>query len=112
MGHGEAAAQSAHLALGSAVTAGGEGAASLVWVAGHHHQPLSVPEANRDLPCIIHVADHLAGEVAGGFTLDLRPEGPDPMVLEALGLDRASLGNIRAAVVESIGNGDEMMAAA
>ena len=86
--------------------------ASLVWVAGHHHQPLSVPEANRDLPCIIHVADHLAGEVAGGFTLDLRPEGPDPMVLEALGLDRASLGNIRAAVVESIGNGDEMMAAA
>ena len=86
--------------------------ASLVWVAGHHHDPLTVPEANRDLPSIVHVADHLAGEVAGGFTLDLRPGGPDPDVLDALGLVQSDLMEIRTAVIEAIGNGDEMMAAA
>lgn len=85
---------------------------SLVGVVGHHHDPLRLPESARELPCIIHVADHVAGQVAGGFTLDLRPDGPDPLVLDALELGDSALREIRLAVLEAVGNGDEMMAAA
>jgi len=85
---------------------------SLVWVVGHHHDPMAVPVANRDLPGIVHVADHLAGEVAGGFTLDLDGQGPRPEVLEALQLDAAALADLREQLRSTMEHGDELMAAA
>lgn len=86
--------------------------ASLVWVAGHHHDPMAVPEPNRDLPALIHVADHLAGEVAGGFTLDLRSDGPEPEALDHLGLGERGLEKVRTAIRGVLESGDELMAAA
>lgn len=101
-----------HEGFGAALCEHWKFPASLAWVAGHHHEPLAVPAANRDLPCIIHVADHIAGEAAGGFTLDLRGDGPDPLVLEALRLDDVALAEIRATVTAAMTDGDEMMMAA
>jgi HD-like signal output (HDOD) protein len=85
---------------------------SLVWVAGHHHDPVSVPAANRDLPMIVHVADRIAAEVAGGFTLDLQSGGIAPEALECLGLDPLSLEAIRAQAAIVAREGGELLAAA
>ncbi len=101
-----------HEGIGAALCEHWKFPASLVWVAGHHHAPMSVPSANRDLPSIVHVADHVAGAVAGGFTLDLRAEGPDPEVLETLEIGERGLGEVRAAVRSAMGSGDELMVAA
>ena len=101
-----------HESFGKALCEHWKFPASLAWVAGHHHDPLEVPAANRDLPALIHVADHLAGEVAGGFTLDLRPEGPSPEVLDYLHLGEAGLEQVRAAIHKVLDSGDELLAAA
>jgi HD-like signal output (HDOD) protein len=85
---------------------------SLVWVAGHHHDPVSVPTANRDLPMIVHVADRIAAEIAGGFTLDLQSGGIAPEALEYLGLDPLSLEAIRAQAAIIAREGGELLAAA
>ncbi len=101
-----------HEGFGSALCEHWKFPSSLVWVAGHHHEPLAVPGANRDLPLIVHVADHVAGEIAGGFTLDLRPDGPDPEVLDTLRLGESAVEEVRESVQAALASDDEMMAAA
>ena len=77
-----------HEGFGAALCEHWKFPSSLVWVAGNHHDPVSVPMANRDLPMIVHVADRIAAEIAGGFTLDLQSGGIAPEALDCLGLDR------------------------
>lgn len=101
-----------HEGFGAALCQHWKFPASLTWVAGHHHEPLTVPGANRDLPLIVHVADQIAGEVSGGFTLDLRADGPLPEVLDALRIGESGLVTIRNAVLAALDTGDEMLAAA
>lgn len=101
-----------HESFGKALCEHWKFPSSLAWVAGHHHEPLEVPEANRDLPVLIHVADQLAGEVAGGFTLDLRHNGPDPDVLDHLHLGNKGIDEVRAAIREVLDSGDELLSAA
>ena len=91
-----------HEGFGSALCEHWKFPSSLVWVAGHHHAPMSVPNANRDLPLIVHVADHVAGAVAGGFTLDLRAEGPDPEVLETLKIGERGLEEVGVSLAEGL----------
>ena len=91
-----------HEGFGAALCQHWKFPASLTWVAGHHHDPLTVPTANRDLPLIVHVADQIAGEVSGGFTLDLRADGPLPEVLDALQIGESGLVTVRNAVLAAL----------
>lgn len=70
----------------------------LVRVAGAHHDPLALPEAERRAPCLVHVADWMAAECGLGLTLDRRAGIPlDPRVLDVLGL---SADDVAAATAE------------
>ncbi len=101
-----------HEGFGAALCEHWKFPSSLVWAAGHHHDPVSVPPANRDLPMIVHVADRIAAEVSGGFTLDLQAGGIAPEALDFLGLDAASLEAIRVQATLAAREGGEMLAAA
>jgi hypothetical protein len=61
---------------------------------------------------IVHVADRIAAEIAGGFTLDLQSGGIAPEALECLGLDPLSLEAIRAQATIIAREGGELLAAA
>ena len=101
-----------HEGFGAALCEHWKFPSSLVWVAGNHHDPVSVPMANRDLPMIVHVADRIAAEIAGGFTLDLQSGGIAPEALDCLGLDPVSLEAIRAEASMAAREGGELLAAA
>ena len=101
-----------HEAFGSALCEHWKFPSSLVWVAGHHHDPASVPQANCDLPMIVHVADRIAAEIAGGFSLDLQDGGISPEALDHLGIDQVTLDGIRAEASIAARDGGELLAAA
>lgn len=59
---------------------------ALQQVTGWHHAPLSLPLADRKLPAIVYVADHLTARVGIGYTRTIESAGPSPDVLASLGL--------------------------
>ncbi|GIK19187.1 MAG: hypothetical protein AMXMBFR77_15240 [Phycisphaerales bacterium] len=74
--------------------------ASFARVTGHHHNPFDLPFEQRTLPLIVYVADRLAGELEGGFRLDLASLEIDPRALSDLKLTDAMLDSIRTALPE------------
>lgn len=73
-------------------------------VTGFHHRPMELAAENRVLTCIIHVADHLAGELKNGLRLDLRSLDIQPEVRDTLKLSVEKLEEIRALVPEHLKN--------
>lgn len=69
---------------------------SLARVAAHHHSPMALPEADRTMTALVHVADHLAAQCKLGYTRTLSISGIEPRVLEWLGLNEADLDAVRA----------------
>ncbi len=63
---------------------------------GHHHDPLSLPVAERWLPAIVHVADVLAGRAGVGFCRSVGRDHPADGVCELLGLSATDLAEIEA----------------
>lgn len=59
---------------------------ALARVCGHHHEPLELPEGERTLICITHVADHCAAAAQLGFRLDLLTTEVNPAILDELSL--------------------------
>ena len=55
-------------------------------VAGFHHRPMQLPESDRALPAIVHVADILAVRIGAGYTRTVETEAVDRLVLSALNL--------------------------
>lgn len=68
---------------------------SFAFVTGFHHRPLELPYENRTLTCLIHVADRVAGEVTGGYRLDLPSTQQDAGVMEHLKLTAERLTETR-----------------
>ncbi len=68
---------------------------SFAFVTGFHHRPLELPYENRTLTCLIHVADRVAGEVTGGYRLDLTSTQQDAGVMEHLKLTAERLTETR-----------------
>ena len=58
----------------------------LEYVAGFHHRPMQLPESDRTLPAIVHVADILAVWIGAGYTRTVETEAIDPLVLSSLNL--------------------------
>lgn len=75
--------------------------ASFVRVTGYHHRPFELPFEQRTLPLIVYVADRLAGELDGGFRLDLPSLEIDPRAMSDLKLTNEMLDTIRAALPEA-----------
>lgn len=60
-------------------------------VARYHHHPLQLPETDRCLPAIVHVADILAAQIHEGYTRTVETETIDPEILSILNLDEADI---------------------
>lgn len=71
-------------------------------VCGNHHEPLELPEGERTLACITHVADHLAATAALGFRLDIISTEINPAILEELGLTPEVLAPIVEGLPQSV----------
>lgn len=64
-------------------------------VCGWHHNPMDLPSGGRNLACLIHLADRLAGGIKGGFRLDLTTLEPDASALDEIKLTRAQFEELR-----------------
>ncbi len=76
--------------------------ATFAVVTKFHHIPAEAPSESRTIVSIVHVADRIAAEVAGGFRLDLSDLEIDKTALETLGLDDSKLANVREKLTEAI----------
>jgi len=84
-----------HQMLGAALSVSWGFPPSLARVTGHHHAPMSLPAAERQLPAIVHVADHLAAQCKLGYARTVSADGIEDGVLEWLGLSEADLAAVR-----------------
>jgi putative nucleotidyltransferase with HDIG domain len=75
-----------HQALGEALTAKWKFPHSLQTVAGHHHDPFSVPAEQRLLSCLVCIADHICSQQGPGYRLTCWNEPIDPGIIATLGL--------------------------
>lgn len=91
-----------HQAFGAALCDKWKFPRSFSLVTGHHHRPLDLPYESRTLPCLVYVADRLAGEQADGFRLDLLSLDIDAAVLESLKLSAEKLAEVRQALPEHL----------
>lgn len=90
-----------HGLLGAALSRSWGFPASLALVTGHHHAPLALAAADRLLPAIVQVADHLAVKAGIGYTRTMRIEPIAPEVRSALGLTDEMLAEVLAALPEA-----------
>lgn len=60
-------------------------------VARYHHHPMQLPETDRNLPAIVHVADILAAQIHEGYTRTVESENIDPEILSILNLSESDI---------------------
>jgi len=75
---------------------------SFNYVTGAHHDPMSLPDKNRTLACVVYVADHIAAGMDMGFRLDIVDPEPAQEVLSELGLTAAQLDEVREQLPEAL----------
>jgi len=75
-----------HEAFGAALCEAWRFPESLRRVCGHHHQPMLLPDHQRRLTAIVHVADVLAARCALGYARTVDADAPDGDVLAWLGV--------------------------
>ncbi len=68
---------------------------NFAFVAGHHHEPQSLPTGSRMLACIVYAADLLSAEMGYGFRSDVRHTAIAPAVLEEMSMGGEQLDTIR-----------------
>jgi HD-like signal output (HDOD) protein len=98
-----------HELLGAALSVSWGFPSSLALVTGHHHAPMSLPPADRALPAIVHVADHLAAECKLGYARTVYASGIEEGVLEWLGLSDADLNAVREKLPEATAEATQVL---
>jgi len=68
---------------------------SFSYVAGSHHDPLAVPQANRMLVTIINLADKLSAQCKLGFRGDIQDASIDSATYEQLGITAANVESLK-----------------
>lgn len=68
---------------------------SFGFVAGHHHNPLDLPEGSRTLAAVVFVADRVAGSGGYGFRADLPSLTIDDAVADELRLTRDQIARVQ-----------------
>ncbi len=84
-----------HEALGAALSSSWGFPQSLAHVAAHHHAPMALEPAQRVMPALVYVADHLAAECKLGYSRTVHGHTLEPAVCEWLGLSEADLLSVR-----------------
>jgi putative nucleotidyltransferase with HDIG domain len=68
---------------------------SFTYVAGHHHNPTGLPDANRMLTTIVYVADHLSAQLGYGFRADIQDATIEGRALDELRLHGEQLESVK-----------------
>jgi len=79
-------------------------------VCGHHHKPTELPAGSRVLPCMVHIADRLAGAYANGYRLDLVSLSPDPTALDEIKLSPTKIPQLQEKLVKSLSETSALLA--
>ncbi len=87
-----------HDAFGAALCEAWRFPESLGRVCAHHHEPMELPDEQRRLTAIVHVADLLAARSALGYARSVDSDAPQGDVLAWLGLTDEMLSEMRAAL--------------
>jgi len=74
---------------------------SFTYVAGHHHDPTSLPEANRMLTTVVYVADRISAQLGYGFRADIRDSTISGSAIDELRLTQEQLESIRSRMPEA-----------
>src|SRR5689334_1902857 len=67
-------------------------------VAGYHHQPAQLADSNRTLVTLVHIADVLCAQEGQGFNLTAIHQPIDQTLLQAAGLDAASVERVKQSI--------------
>ena len=78
-------------------------------VAGCHHQPMQLPEADRTLPAIVHVADVLAARIGAGYTRTVETKAVDPEVLSLLNLGESDMEALAESLPDAIEEAQQLL---
>lgn len=75
---------------------------SFIYVTGFHHHPMDLPEKNRTLTGLVHVADILAAKLEVGFQRGVEHSDYDPALLESLKLSPQQIEQVAAALPKAM----------
>lgn len=82
---------------------------SLTLVTGYHHHPFDLPEEDRTLSVMVHMADRLAGGLEGAFRLDLTSLEISADVLDALKMTREQLTKVQEELPEHVESVEDLL---
>ena len=91
-----------HEAFGSALCEAWKFPKTFTAVAGHHHEPLSLPAPSRGMPSLVYVADRIAAAGGFGFRSDLTSLEISPDICEALSVTREQIEVIKTSLPQAI----------
>jgi putative nucleotidyltransferase with HDIG domain len=71
---------------------------SFAFVAGHHHDPSTLPEGSRVLTTIVHCADRICASLGYGFRGDVQSTDIEPSTLAEIRMSPEQLEKVKAAM--------------
>jgi putative nucleotidyltransferase with HDIG domain len=91
-----------HEAFGTGLCEAWKFPKSFANVAGHHHEPLTLPTQYRTLPALVFVADRLAALGGYGFRADIRSTEIDAAIIDELQITKAQIDNAKAGLDKAV----------
>ena len=70
---------------------------------------MQLPEADRTLPTIVHVADVLAARIGAGYTRTVETEAVDPEVLSSLSLGESDIEALEETLPDAIQEAQQLL---
>jgi putative nucleotidyltransferase with HDIG domain len=83
-----------HQAFGAALCDSWKFPKSFSYVAGHHHDPMSLPSQVRVLASVVYVAERLVAQWANGFRADITDLTISPQILDSIMLTPSQIAKI------------------
>ncbi|WP_339735803.1 HDOD domain-containing protein [uncultured Gimesia sp.] len=78
-------------------------------VVRYHHHPLQLPETDRIIPVLVHVADILAANIHEGYSRTVETETIDPEMLSILNLRESDVESLGESLRESIHEAHQLL---
>ncbi|QDT41371.1 HDOD domain protein [Gimesia alba] len=78
-------------------------------VARYHHHPMQLPQTDRNLPAIVHVADILAAQIHEGYTRTVESESIAPEILSILNLSESDIETLGESLRDSIHEAHQLL---
>jgi len=98
-----------HESFGAALCRKWKFPVNLEYVAGFHHCPMELQDAQRTLPAIVHVADVMAARIGVGYTRTVESTMVDHEIFKALNLSETDLADLEKSLPEAIEDTQQLL---